>query len=436
MATSSTDCKAPASSQPSRTPSQTISAPVQTLLDVVREYGTPTYAYDLGIIRSQVSKLRAHLPLSVEILYSLKANASLGLCGALAGFGLGADVASAGEMASAVEAGFNPKRIMVSGPDKSPAMLSQLRSVPEALISVDSLSELRTLAGMDRPHRALLRLRPDFCSFASCSAGPDSRFGLVSDDLPACRPFLAARGIQVIGFHIFSGSQVLDAEGIIQQMRGALDQAHRAAKLLGFTPEIINLGGGFGIPYGPDDAEMDLAAVAGELLSFVERAAPARLMLELGRYLVAQSGWYLTTVIAEQTHQGRRAVVVDGGTHQRGDMCGLGLRKKAFPPVVLSGGSLTTSATLTPTDVLGCLSLPSDVLAESSLLPPLSLGDVLAFPNAGAYGLTASPNLFHGHPLPAEVAFAGTIMELIRGRQSAMSLLEGQIPLRTIGTSD
>jgi diaminopimelate decarboxylase len=308
-------------------------------------------------------------------------------------------------------------------------MLDQFRFVPAALLSVDSVSELRILASLDRPHRALLRLRPDFCSFATCSAGPDSRFGLVADDLLACRKLLASSGVHVIGFHIFSGSQVLDADGITQQMRGALEQSRHAAEVLGLTPEIINLGGGFGIPYGPDDSEMDLASVAAELRSLVDRAAPAQLMLELGRFLVAQAGWYLTTVIAQQTHQGRPAVVVDGGTHQRGDMCGLGLRRKAFPPAVLTG----PGGSLSPTDVLGCLSLPGDVLTESSPLPPLSPGDVLAFPNAGAYGLTASPLHFHGHPTPAEVAFAGTMTELIRARQSAGSLLEGQNSLRKAG---
>lgn len=431
MAISPTKCKVSSSRQPSRVPGLPVPAPVQTLLDFVRQHGTPTYAYDLGSIRSQVARLQAQIPHEVDVVYSLKANASLGLCGALAGCGLGADVASAGELATAVEAGFPPERIFVSGPDKSPAMLAQLRFVPKALLSVDSLSELRLLANLDRPHRALLRLRPDFCSFAARSAGPDSRFGLVADDLPSCRPYLAARGIQVVGFHVFAGSQVLDADGIIHHLRGALEQSLRAAKVLGLSPQIINLGGGFGIPYGSDDGELDLALVGGELRSLVDRAAPARLMLELGRYLVAQAGWYLTTVIAQQTHQGRRAVVVDGGTHQRGDMCGLGLRRKAFPPTVLAG----PSSPLTPTDVLGCLSLPSDVLAESSPLPPLSPGDVLAFPNAGAYGLTASPTLFHGHPPPAEVAFAGTMTELIRGRQSARSLLEGQNLLRKVGSS-
>jgi diaminopimelate decarboxylase len=141
---------------------------------------------------------------------------------------------------------------------------------------------------------------------------------------------------------------------------------------------------------------------------------------------VAQAGWYLTTVLAEQVHHSRRAVVVDGGTHQRGDMCGIGLRHKAVPPVVLDG----RDSPLAPTDVLGCLSLPSDVLAEASPLPPLGPGDVLAFPNAGAYGLYASPCLFHGHPAPAEVAFAGSRLELLRARQPARSVLEGQARLR------
>src|SRR5207302_1608602 len=204
-------------------------------------------------------------------------------------------------------------------------------------------------------------------------------------DLATCRPYLGSRGARVVGFHIFSGSQVLDAGGIVHQLRGALEQALRAADVLGIVPEIVNLGGGFGIPYGPEDQELDLAPIAAELRALLPRAGAARLVIELGRYLVAPSGWYLTSVLANQTHQGRIAVVVDGGHHQRGDLCGLGLRRRAYAPVVL--GSASTP--LMPTDVLGCLSLPSDVLAEASPLPPLKPGEVLAFPNAGAYGLTA-----------------------------------------------
>src|SRR5262245_15224329 len=420
-----------------------ITAPIETLLEIAQRYGTPTYAYDLDRLRSQVAKLRANLPPAVDILYSLKANASLGLCGFIAGCGLGADVASAGELLTAVEAGFPPERIFVSGPDISSAMLAQLRSVPATIVSVDSLSGLRILqekgSGVFSPqkdsrpllHRALLRMRPNFCSFAACAAGPDSRFGLLMEELPRCRELLTPGAVRILGFHIFSGSQVLDAAAVIHHLRGALEQALRAADVLGLAPELINLGGGFGIPYGPGDSDLDLAAVGEALQSLLQRAAPARLVIELGRYVVAQAGWYLTTVIAHQTHQGRQAVVVDGGTHQRGDLCGLGLRRKAGPPVLLE----RRSSSLVPTDVLGCLSLPADVLAEGSALPPLSPADVLAFPNAGAYGLTASPVLFHGHPAPAEVAFAGGTIEQIRARASTMSIVEAQNRLRQIGTA-
>jgi diaminopimelate decarboxylase len=301
-------------------------------------------------------------------------------------------------------------------------MLAELRSAPGALLSIDSASELRLLADLDPPHRAVLRLQPDFRSFAACAAGPGSRFGLLLEDLAACRDDVASRGVQVVGFHVFAGSQVLDAAAVVHHLRGAVELSFRAADVLGLTPSVIDVGGGFGIPYGPGQSELDLQPIAGELRALLDRAAPARLMLELGRYVVAQAGWYLTTVLARQTHQGRPAVVVDGGTHQRGDLCGLGLRHRAVPPVPLDERAAPT----VPTDVLGCLSLPSDVLAEAAPLPPLGPGDVLAFPNAGAYGLGASPALFHGHVLPAEVAFEGARPDLIRARQPSGYVLQGQ----------
>jgi diaminopimelate decarboxylase len=293
---------------------------VETLREVVRQFGTPTYAYDVARIRAQAAKLRAHLPAAVEILYSLKANASLGLCGVLAGCGLGADVASAGELLIARAASFPASRIFVTGPDRTPALMAELRSLPEVVLSLDSASELRQLAGKEPCHRALLRLRPDFCSHATCSAGPDSRFGLTLAELPRCRAYLVSSGIKVVGFHVFSGSQVLAAEGVIHHLKSGLELALRAADALGIKPEIIDIGGGFGIPYATGERELNLAAVGEELDRLSRRAAPARLVVELGRYLVAQSGWYLTEVIAEQTHRGRKAVVVDGGVHQRGDL--------------------------------------------------------------------------------------------------------------------
>lgn len=396
---------------------------LQTLREIVRRYGTPTYAFDMGRLRAQAKKLTAQLPEGVEILYSLKANASLGVCDVLAGCGLGADVASAGELATAVEAGFPVQNIFVAGPFKLPETVARLHELPAATVSADSPSELQALADASLRNPVVLRLRPDFGSCAVVAAGSESRFGFTADDLMRCRSSVHSCGLEVVGFHVFAGSQVLKAGSVIEHLRRSLDLALRAAEVLGIVPKLFNVGGGFGIPYAADQEELELGPVGEELAAMLQRVAPARIVLELGRYLVAQSGWYLTSVLGEHTYQGRRAVVVDGGVHQRADICGLRLRTHASPPVAL----VASASQLVSTDVLGCLSLPEDVLAESAPLPRLTRGNVLAFANAGAYGLWSSPALFHGSPLPAEVAFAGTQTQLMRARRSAGSILDDQL---------
>jgi diaminopimelate decarboxylase len=407
------------------------------LQEIARQYGTPTYAFDVRRLRAQVEKLRSHLPPRTEIYYSLKSNASLGISNVLAECGIGADVASAGELATAIEAGYSPERIFVAGPFKLPETIALLQETPEAIVSVDSLSELQWLSDTGLTNPAVLRLRPDFGSCAVVKAGSESRFGFTCEELDRCREVLPSCPLDLIGFHVFAGSQVLDAEQVNEHLRRALDLSLRAADTLGIEPQLINLGGGFGIPYAANQQELDLDRVGNELEKLAERAAPARLSLELGRYLVAESGWYLTSVVGHQTFQGRPAVIVDGGVHQRADMCGLCLRSNQSPPLVIKGSRHTLPTdpadgtgsvpTTMPTDILGCLSLPDDVLLEASPLPELARGDALAFSNAGAYGLWSSPALFHGSPLPAEVAFDGSATYLMRERKTSQSILNDQL---------
>jgi diaminopimelate decarboxylase len=407
-------------------PGNLAEAPVAALREIVRQHGTPTYAYDLRRIGTQADRLQKSLPRQVEWFYSLKANPSLGLCGFLADCGLGADAASAAELVTAREAGFTPQRLLVTGPDCSPALLAELRAVPEAILSIDSLSEMQQLADLQLTNRALLRLRPDFHCQAACTAGPDSRFGLLFDELERCREYIGPHGIHVIGFHIFAGSQVLDAAVVAQHLRGALDESLRAAQVLDLVPEVIGLGGGFGVPYAPQEPELDLGPISEALDGIIQRTPQSRIVMELGRYFVAQAGWYLTSVLALQRQADRRAVVVDGGIHQRSDMCGIGLRHKAAPISLAD-----RPGPVSPTDVLGCLSHPGDVLAEAFPMPPLAPGDVVAFPNAGAYGLCASPWSFNGHPIAAEVVFDGKRIETIRSRPPTRAVLEGQVRLRS-----
>lgn len=378
------------------------------LLDIVRRFGTPVYAYDLDRIRTQVAGLRAALPPGVQVLYSVKANPRLELCHLLAENGLGAEVASPGELNTALQAGFPPEQIMVNGPYKHPDLLVAAATLPELTLSVDSMSELAQLVDRNEPQRVVLRLRPDYDPACVIPMGPVSRFGIPASELPEARTLLRRGALEAVGFHVYGGSQILRAEDAVANLDRAFDLSLRAAESTGITPQVFGLGGGFGIPYGPHQSyELDLGPVGAELRRLSQTAGAARLMLELGRYLVAPAGWYLTTVVAEQHYSGRVAAVVDGGTHHRPDLCGLDLPHKSFPPRVLTATDRSALAG-EPTDVVGCLCLPWDVLADNAVLPRLRTGDVLAFANSGAYGLSAAPHSFIGHAPPVEVFFDHT----------------------------
>jgi diaminopimelate decarboxylase len=252
--------------------------------------------------------------------------------------------------------------------------------------------------------------------------GAFSRFGVPANELNRCLPFLES-SVKVVGFHAYMGSQLLPAPEVVRSLRAAVDLCDFAAGLLKLRPEELNLGGGFGIPYSEDETELDLEPIGRELERLCQEWAGARVSVELGRYIVGPCGWYLTRVVEKQSHDGRPAVVVDGGVHQRFDICGLNLSSRCQKPVVL--GLEETDERLT-VDVLGCLCMPSDILAAECELPPLAPGAVLAFPNSGAYGLTASPTGFLCHATPPEVALQEGKLLLLRDAGSPESSLTGQ----------
>jgi diaminopimelate decarboxylase len=394
---------------------------MEVLRRIAAEYGTPAYAYDVGRIRRQIERVRRALPAGASLLYSLKANPNLSICALMAADGLGADVVSPSEIMTALSAGISPDNIFVSGPYHSPEVMELARSHPGMTLSIDSLSELRRCSA-ERGAPLLLRLRPDYKVAAGMPAGHASRFGIGVEEYAASDAILRATdSLDVRGFHVFAGSQILDAAAVVSHLEQAASLACRAADALRVVPEIINVGGGFGVPYGPEEHELDLDAVAAALDRVAARIAPARLSIELGRYLVAQAGWYLTTVVATRPGP-QSSVVVDGGSHQRADLCGIGLCTTAQPPVVVNDPHRKPSNAV---DVLGCLCLPTDVLAEAAMLPQLTAGDILAFPNAGAYGLTAAPTHFLSHPSPPEIGFEGDRTAVLRQRGD----LTAQLPM-------
>jgi diaminopimelate decarboxylase len=374
---------------------------------------TPYFAYDRGLIDERVAMLRRTLPSQVELGYAMKANPMPAVVQHLAGLVDAIDVASALEMRTALDTPVRPDRVTFAGPGKGDDEIRQAVAAG-VLVELESETELRRVAaaGEDlglRPTVAL-RVNPDFAVKGSgmrMGGGPQ-QFGVDAEDVPKLLVEVAATGVDLLGFHVFAGSQNLHAEVICEAQRRTAELMVDLAQSAPSPPSYLNLGGGFGIPYFDKDVPLDLAPVADNLASLLEEVLGpsfpgARVCLELGRYLVGESGVYVTRVVDRKVSRGRTYVVVDGGMHHQLAASGnFGqVIRRNYPVAVGNRMDEDRSSTMS---VVGCLCTPLDLLADQVPLPGATdIGDQVVVFMAGAYGLTASPTAFLGHPAPAEV---------------------------------
>lgn len=374
---------------------------------------TPFFAYDRALVTERVALLRRTLPERVRIGYAVKANPMPALVQHLATLVDALDVASAGELAVALDTPVPPERISFAGPGKTAAEVRRAVAAG-VLVELESATEAARVvaAGEDlgvRP-RVAVRVNPDFSVKGSgmrMGGGPQ-QFGVDAEQVPDLLDQLTTADVDVAGFHVFAGSQNLDAEIIGQAQRSTVDLVLRLADRLDRVT-YVNLGGGFGIPYFPKDTPLDLARV-GEVLAeaVAERLAPAlpdaHVHIELGRYLVGEAGVYVTRVVDRKVSRGRTYLVVDGGMHHQLAASGnFGQVIRRNYPLALGhrvdGGASDTEQVT----VVGCLCTPLDLLGDDVTLPHADIDDLVVVFQAGAYGLTASPTAFLGHPAPAEV---------------------------------
>jgi diaminopimelate decarboxylase len=382
---------------------------VGSLIDQAR--GTPLFVYDIGIIRQRVARFRAAIPSEVSLHYAIKANPYTDILKNIVNMANGFDVASQGEMALALEAGMAPEHISIAGPGKRDA---ELAAAIEAGVTINLESEgeagraLAIAAGLGIRPRLAVRVNPDFEIKGSGMrmGGGAKPFGVDAERVPALVRRLIASGADWRGFHIFAGSQALDAEAIIAAQRATMALAAELAEQVGATPPLVNLGGGFGIPYFPGEQPLDVEAIGTALAGIVaDRAsvlASSSFAIELGRWLVGEAGVYLTRVVDRKVSHGLTFLVVDGGLHHQLAASGnFGtVVRRNYPVAVAHRFGAEPEETVS---VVGCLCTPLDRLADSVALPKADVGDVIAIFMAGAYGLTASPSAFLGHPKPYEI---------------------------------
>lgn len=373
---------------------------------------TPYFAYDRGAVIATVAALRAALGGAVEIGYAVKANPMPALVGQLARLVDWLDVASAGEMTTALDTGKSADRVTFAGPGKTDAEL-EMAVAAGVLVELESAREAaRVLRAGEtvgvRPQVAV-RVNPDFSVKGSgmrMGGGPQ-QFGVDVEEVPNLLALLADLDLALQGFHLFAGSQNLHADLVRQAHERTVDLLLDLADRLPEPVRYLNVGGGLGIPYADRDRPLDPVAVGEPLARLVqERVRPrqpdARVVLELGRYLVGEAGVYVTRVVDRKVSRGRTYLVVDGGMHHQLAASGnLGQVIRRNYPIVV-GNQLDHDERET-VDVVGCLCTPLDVLGDRVELPVADVGDLVVVFQAGAYGRTASPQQFLGHPAPAEV---------------------------------
>jgi len=331
--------------------------------------------------------------------------------GYMAGLVDGIDVASAGELKVALDAGTDPREISFAGPGKREVELRQAVAAG-ILINIESFREVELLGAISKelslPARVAVRVNPDFelkGSGMKMGGGP-KQFGVDAEQVPELLALIGKTGLDFEGFHLFAGSQNLRAESICEAQQKSYELALKLAAQAPSPVRFLNLGGGFGIPYFPGEQVLDLAPIGDNLRMLAKRAEQdfplASLVIELGRYLVGEAGIYVTRVIDRKVSRGQVFLVVDGGLNHHLSASGnFGqVIRKNYPAAV---GTQMNAEQTEVASVVGPLCTPLDILADKMLMPMANPNDLIVIFQSGAYGASASPQAFLGHPAVVEV---------------------------------
>ncbi|WP_432767870.1 MAG: pyridoxal-dependent decarboxylase, exosortase A system-associated [Sphingopyxis sp.] len=365
---------------------------------------TPLFVYDAGMLSARVAEWRAAMPAAVQLHYAMKANPYAPLLAHMAGLVDGLDVASGGELKAALASGMAAGEISFAGPGKRDREL-EYGIAAGATLNLESAGEaeraLAIGARLGIVPRLAVRVNPTFDLKGSGMkmGGGAKPFGVDAEAVPALVARLIDAGADWRGFHIFAGSQALDAAAIAETQAQTVALAADLATAIGRAPPLVNLGGGMGVPYFPGDTAVDAPAVGAALAATLAARDPvlanSRFAMELGRWLVAEAGVYLTRIVDRKTSHGETFLVTDGGLHHQLAASGnFGTVIRRNYPIAIAnrfGGE-----PYAPVSVVGCLCTPLDRLGDQVALPRADVGDLVALFQAGAYGATASPAAFLG----------------------------------------
>jgi diaminopimelate decarboxylase len=385
---------------------------------LAREFGTPLVVYCRDTV---LARARAYARVDPEalVVYGTKAFANLALLRLLAAEGLGADVSTLGELEFALRADIPGERLVFHGNNKSDEELRAAAGAG-ALVVLDALEEIERAKDAGAV-RVLVRLTPGIeadTHHAIRTAHVESKFGLVANDAVTAVGDAVAAGLDVLGLHVHIGSQLTRSSESLLAVERLVDVAEHCRDELGWTPAVLNLGGGLGVRHTLDDAVPDPAAFAGELVNHLRAqwTEPARLILEPGRSLIGQAGVTLYEVGVVKRTTGVAYAAIDGGMSDNPRPQLYGSRYEALLANRADDPITGTFA------IAGKHCESGDVLIDAVELPEPRRGDLLAVPATGGYTLAMASN-YNGVPRPAVVLVADGAATLIRRRESIDDLL-------------
>ncbi|MEX0729546.1 MAG: hypothetical protein WED00_03505 [Aquisalimonadaceae bacterium] len=411
--------------------------------DIVKHYGTPTFIYDCNFAERNFKALRHALDEHLELFYSLKANPNISIAHHLCGFGAGAEVSSLAELRTALDAGVAPQDIIFVGPAKSRQELRACianRIYAIVCESIDELTIIDTmmagLAASEQAMPVMLRVNPEFSGAGSglAMSGKPRQFGIDEQQVRSAADVISdLRRIEVIGFHVYMGTRYLDVGSIVENTRNILALADSLAAEMNITLKAVDVGGGLGVPYFENEQALNIKSLGARINclidEFRESHSNTRLIMELGRYLVAGCGVMLSKVRYIKESMGETFAITDGGTNLHMAAVGIGsFVKRNFPMVNFS----STSSTRKKYTVTGPLCTPNDTVGKRVTLPEIRTEDVLGTLISGAYGPTASPTSFLSHGYPAEVLVTSRGFHLIRARDKTADILEKQVLITSL----
>jgi diaminopimelate decarboxylase len=397
--------------------------------EIVSSFGTPCYLYSARVIDDKYEKITSRFP-GFEIFYSFKANPSLAICRRLLSLGASADISSLGELETALAAGFEPRNIAFVGPGKTEQEIDAAVRAGIYAIAAESAQELELIESVSRRLSkrtdVLLRINTleEPVSPEMMVGGP-SKFGFDEETVVDQVGRLRLESARLIGIHVYSASQVLDSAFISGHIDYVADLAARLSEELGFELRCIDFGGGFGVPYEKGQTELDLVPIsnaAADVKRRLEEKAPGcRLIFEVGRYLVAESGVFITRVLRVKESRGTSYVITDGGMNHfsRPVVMGVDHPTRILNKMALKGD--------TRCSIGGPICTPIDLLGKDTLLPRPLPGDIVGIFHAGAYGYTMSMINFMSLGAPAEVLAHAGKLHLLRKSRPAGYVLEGQM---------